>query len=440
MVKLRNYQEEIASKAVEVLKASGLVYLAMECRTGKTITALSVAQKYGAKSVLVVSKIKAIPSIKADYEALHPSFSLEVVNYESASKAKGAYDLVLLDEAHTLGAFPKPSKRTQVLKGLCAGLPIVFMSGTPTPESYSQLYHQLFVSSFSPFKEYVNFYKWAKRYVTVKQRIINGYTVNDYSDANKYAIDSVTKHLFLSYTQEEAGFSTNIVENILEVKMNASTKSLFDELRRNKVADRPFLPMPLLADTPAKMLLKLHQISSGTIVCGNGEHIVLDGSKAEFIKTHFKGQKIAVFYIYKAEEKLLKNRFPNWTDSPEEFQASADKVFISQVRRAREGVRLDTADALIFLNLEYSYLSYEQGKNRLVSKERKEPANVYFLCSDFGVEKEILNAVHGKKDFTLSYYYKRNHTYNSKIKNKTHFSPYNELKRTYPYNYTPNEK
>lgn len=439
MVKLRNYQEEISSKAVEILKAYGLVYLAMECRTGKTITALSVARKYGAKSVLVISKIKALPSIKADYEALRPSFSLDVINYESASKAKGTYDLVLLDEAHTLGAFPKPSKRTQVLKELCAGLPIIFMSGTPTPESYSQLYHQFFVSPFSPFREYANFYKWAKRYVAVRQRIINGYTVNDYSDANKYAIDSVTKHLFLSYTQEEAGFSTNIVENILEVRMKASTKNLFDELRRNKVADHPALPMPLLADTPAKMLLKLHQISSGTIVCGE-DHIVLDRSKAEFIKTRFRGQKIAVFYIYKAEEALLKHCFPNWTESPEDFQASTDKVFISQVRRAREGVRLDTADALIFLNLEYSYLSYEQGKNRLVSKERKEPANVYFLCSDFGVEKEILNAVHGKKDFTLSYYYKHNHTNGCKIQNKAVFNPYNELKHNNPYNYTPNAK
>lgn len=428
MVKLRNYQEEISSNAVGIIKTNGLVYLAMECRTGKTITAMSVAQKYGAKSVLVVSKIKAIPSIKADYEALRPSFKLDVVNYESAKKAKGKYDLVILDEAHTLGAFPKPSKRTEVLKEFCDGLPIIFMSGTPTPESYSQLYHQFYVSSFSPFKEYKTFYKWAKMFVTVRQRIINGYTVNDYSDANKHAVENATKHLFLSYTQDEAGFSSDIIERTLEVKMKASTKALFDELRKNKVADHPNIPLPLVADTPAKMLLKLHQISSGTIVCGNGKHVVLDRSKAEFIKSHFRGQKIAIFYIYRAEEEMLKGCFPNWTESPEDFQASTDKVFISQVRRAREGVRLDTADALIFFNLEYSYLSYEQGKNRLVSKERKEPANVFFLCSDFGVEKEILNAVHGKMNFTLSYYHKHNPLSVRKIQNKAVFSLYNELK------------
>ena len=61
-------------------------------------------------------------------------------------------------------------------------------------------------------------------------------------------------------------------------------------------------------------------------------------------------------------------------------------------------MRLDTANALIFFNLEFSYLSYEQGKNRLVSKERTSPADVYFLCSDCGIESKILEAVHGKDD------------------------------------------
>ena len=122
------------------------------------------------------------------------------------------------------------------------------------------------------------------------------------------------------------------------------------------------------------------------------------------MKGYFKDRKIALFYVYQSEAELLQSVFPNWTDSPEEFQASSNKVFISQVRRAREGVRLDTANALIFFNLEFSYLSYEQGRNRLDSKERTSPADVYFLCSDCGIESKILEAVHGKMDFTLSWF------------------------------------
>ena len=47
---LRDYQIEIANKGVEILTNNNLVYLAMEVRTGKTITSLEIAKLYGAKN------------------------------------------------------------------------------------------------------------------------------------------------------------------------------------------------------------------------------------------------------------------------------------------------------------------------------------------------------------------------------------------------------
>lgn len=403
MLELRDYQNAIAMQAAQLLARHNMCYLAMECRTGKTLTALATALLYGAKSVLVVSKVKALPSIYADYNLMKPSFDMDAINYESAHKCLGKeYDLIILDEAHSLGAFPKPSQRTKVIKELAAGLPIIYLSGTPTPESFSQLYHQFWVSSFSPFKAFPNFYKWAKSFVYPVQRVINGHTINDYSKAHKDKIDRLTKHLFIDYSQEEAGFDAKIVEHTLEVAMSEWTANAIARLKRDRVIG--WNDVSILGDTPAKLMTKLHQLSSGSVIDENGEHIITDYSKAAYIRDYFHGKKIAVFYVYQTEAELLKKAFPNWTDSPEEFQQSKDKVFIGQVRSAREGVRLDTADALIFYNLEYSYLSYEQGKNRLSSKERQSPAQVYFVCSDCGIEKDILEAVHGKMDFTYSYF------------------------------------
>lgn len=405
-MKLRDYQNDIAIKAAYKLLAFDTCYLSMECRTGKTITALSAADYFDAKRVLFITKLKAIPSIKADYEALKPmSFVLDVINYESAHKAKGGYDLVIIDEAHSLGAYPKPSKRTQEIKKICEGLPVLFLSGTPSPESYSQLYHQFWVCSSSPWKAHKTFYKWAKAYVNIKQKKINGYLINDYSHADKAKIDQDTKDLFISYSQEQAGFDVKINEHILTVPMNEQTGRLIDTMRSSLMVEID--GNAILGDSPAKLLTKLHQLSSGTVIAENGLHLTFDRSKAEFTRREFAGKKIALFYVYQSEAELLQSVFPNWTDSPEVFQASTDKVFISQVRRAREGVRLDTADALLFFNLEFSYLSYEQGRNRLVSKERTDPAEVYFLCSDCGIESKILEAVHGKQDFTLSWFNKK---------------------------------
>ena len=408
MIELRDYQEQISAEASLILSGIGCCYLSMECRTGKTITALITAHKYGAKSVLFITKKKAMASIKKDYDALRNAtidYAMDIVNHESAHKMQGEYDLVIIDEAHALGAYPAPSKKAQRIKRLCKGLPVIFMTGTPSPESYSQLFHQFWVCDYSPWKEYRNFHAWAKKYVGVRDVYINGNWRKDYSCAYVDLILRDINALMFSYTQEEAGFKTEIEENVLTVPMSMQTNRLLKEIYKNKVA---YVRDDIVieADTPAKLLTKMHQLLSGTVISSDNTHLILDKSKALFAKDYFKGKKIAIFYAYQTEADLLHEIFPNWTENPEEFQASTDKTFICQVRRAREGVRLDSADALVFYNLEYSYLSYEQGRNRIASMERETPCEVYFLCSDCGIESDILKAVHGKSDFTLSWYKK----------------------------------
>ena len=135
-MKFRDYQEEIIDKGVDVLGEHGFVYLAMEVRTGKTLTSLGIAKEMGATRVLFITKKKAISSIEADYQMLKPSFTLEVINYESLHKTEGSFDLVVLDEAHSLGAFPKPSKRAKQVK-------IIIQKNDPN--SYSIHYSNLSV-------------------------------------------------------------------------------------------------------------------------------------------------------------------------------------------------------------------------------------------------------------------------------------------------------
>jgi superfamily II DNA or RNA helicase len=119
---------------------------------------LAAANKYGAKEVLLLTKKKAIKSIQNDYEALQPGFNLYVTNYEAAhTLITMQFDLIILDEAHSLGQFPIIAERTKLVNKICEGKPIIYLSGTPTPESYSQIFHQLHCSSFSPFKEYKSF-------------------------------------------------------------------------------------------------------------------------------------------------------------------------------------------------------------------------------------------------------------------------------------------
>ena len=114
-MKFRKYQSEIIDKAFDVLVKYGFVYLSMQVRTGKTLTAMGTAQKLGVDNMLFVTKKKAISSIEDDYKLLSPKFHLTVINYESLHKVAGKYECIVLDEAHGMGAYPKPSKRTKMI-------------------------------------------------------------------------------------------------------------------------------------------------------------------------------------------------------------------------------------------------------------------------------------------------------------------------------------
>lgn len=397
---LREYQNTISDQAADTLKQYGLVYLSMEVRTGKSITAMETARKYGALRVLFVSKLKALKSIEND--SLHfPSLEVVAVNYESLHKVTGTFDLIIADEAHTLGAFPKVSKRTTELKKIATGKPIIFLSGTPSPESYSQLYHQFFVSSSSPFKDYKNFYKWANEFVIKKTRFVFNRQINDYSIAKKELIDTYTKHLFISYTQQEAGFDVSITEKVLSVPM-LKVMPLIKALHTDKIIS--IFGREILADTAVKEMSKVQQLCGGSVIDEQGEAVILDYSKAEYIRDNFKGQKIAIFYKFKAEFDILTKILPNYTTSPETFQQSTDKVYLGQFVSSREGIRLDTADAILFYGIDFSYLSYEQSKNRIISKERTKEAVLYWIFAENGIEEKIYIAVRNKENYTSSYF------------------------------------
>lgn len=405
---LRDYQIEISDKAVDLLKKHKIVYLAMQVRTGKTLTAFATAFKYGACNVLFVTKKKAKADIMA--QVLDSGFTydrIDVTNYEQLSKYEPIYDIVIIDEAHSIGAFPKPTSRTKALKEICLNTPIIYLSGTPSPESFSQLYHQFWVSSYSPFKQYGNFYAWVRSgFVDVKQRRFNGLLVNDYKHANLEKIKQMTDHLFINFSQEDAGFKSYVDETILYVKMMPEVYRLADYLKKHKVAKNSDGDV-ILGDTEVKLMNKLHQIYSGTVIVDEPTqgHKVLDYTKVEFIKDYFKGKKIAIYYKFKAELTMLNWVFTNKiTFDPKAFNESEDLIFVSQIVAGREGINLSSADALIFLNIDFSAVSYWQTRARLQTKDREKESKIYYIFSVGGIEEKIHKAVSNKQNYTLQYF------------------------------------
>jgi len=404
-IKFRDYQKKIIVDASTKILMNGFIYLTMEVRTGKTLTSLGIAQLLNRKKLLFVTKKKAISSIESDYELLNPDFDLTTVNYESLHKIEDRdFDLIVLDEAHGMGAFPKPSKRAKQVKDILttSNADVILLSGTPTPESYSQMYHQVYGIKNNPFKDYTNFYKFSKRYVNVKQRKINGLYINDYHGGLQSILDEM-KPYTISYSQKEAGFKVDTREHTLEVVMKPITYQLTKKLKKDLVVEGK--DETILGDTPVKLMMKLHQLFSGTIKFESGNSTIIDHSKAEYIYDNFCTQKIGIFYKFKEELKALKEIYGDQLCTDLSVFEDTDKSIALQIVSGREGISLRKADALVYYNIDFSATSYWQSRDRMTTKDRLE-SDVYWVFAKDGIEKEIYKAVTKKKDYTVNHFKK----------------------------------
>jgi hypothetical protein len=403
-MEFREYQKEIIEKALKIIDVKKFIYLSMEVRTGKTLTSLGILDKIkNINKVLFITKKKAITSIYEDFKMLKPNYELFVINYESLHKIdERGWDAIVCDESHSMGAFPKPSKRAKQVKQLIINNNpyVIFLSGTPTPESFSQMYHQVYGLKTNPFREYSNFYKFSKDYVLVKQKRIGSFMVNDYSSGKQEILDKMNPFT-ISYTQREAGFKSKINEDIIYVDAPDIIMNLCSKLKKDLVIEGK--EDVILADTGVKLMQKLHQMYSGTVKFESGKSMVLDTFKAQFIYDNFCTQKIGIFYKFKEELNAIKKVYGDNICTDLETFDSTDKSIALQIVSGREGISLKKADILLYYNIDFSATSYWQSRDRMTTKNRLEN-KVVWVFTKGGIEPDIYKAVSKKKDYTLRHF------------------------------------
>lgn len=417
-MKLKQYQEQLIDKALAVLYRHRLVYLAMETRTGKTpvslLTAARIAQDIDTGTITFITKKSVIPSIEKAYCELSPNYpelariNLEVISMDSIHHLEKKPRVLIVDEAHSFGAYPKPSQRAKSLRAVSQGCIVIYLSATPTPESYSQIYHQLWAahSTSGLVYGYDTFYKWAQRFVSIKQkRIAAGRSINDYSFAHIEMIKPYLDELSVSITQAEAGFAIHEVkEHVYPIEMPPEIAQAIKSITKDQLCT--INGITITAPTAAAKMSKIHQLCSGSIIADDGNGMIVSRHKAGKIKFLLNlYSKLAIYYKYIQErEMLIEVLGTRATESPEEFEASQDKVFIGQYLSKREGINLYSADAIVMFNIDFAYVSYVQTKNRIINMNREKPAHLIWLFTKGGIEEKIHRQVSKKKNFTETYF------------------------------------
>lgn len=416
MIELKDYQQKIVDEGFEKLKKHNFLYIAAEMRTGKTLMSLSILNlDPSVNNVLFVTVKKAIPSINKDYSLLNPNFKISVINYESVQRYKDeVFDAVVFDEAQSLGAFPKPSNKTvecfKILKK-CRDHYVIFLSGTPSIESSSQLFHQLFMVSSHPFREFKNFYAWHKEWgIHNMIRGAGGMPRVDYS-LTKDFIKEYLEPASVTITKKDANF--NHYEPMIEcvsVPLSTSTMEIYNSIKQKglyiKESDE------VIADSAVKVVGKLSQVTGGSVITEAGNLLFTSLAKVKAVQTiREQYESIVIFYKYQGDRELLKSHLGKYTEDPEEWRQNLSTPLLLQVKSGSRGVDLSQADIQVYYSLDFSGEAFVQGIDRQAHMNRTKPYVIKILIAvDENhkplIDSYIFNAVSSKKDFNVALYKK----------------------------------
>jgi len=375
------HQNRMALEALSILKEHGLVYLACEERTGKTLTAILAAEMTPAKKVLVITKKKALDGWW-DALANYPvKKDWAVVNYHQAHKVDVSdTSLIILDESHNyISSYPKPGKIWKQLAPKCgAGRRLIYISATPYAQGAQMLYHQLKLSSFSPWVQFSNFYNWFRVYGKPYTKEINGIPIQQYDRAHTDKILADVEHLFITATREELGFDFEPVDKTHWIELEPTTKAVYNELLEHQLIE--LRAGTLVCDTKSKLRAALHMLEGGTAKIDDQRVVLANEEKIQYIKNTFgDSPELVIMYNFIAEREKLEKHFKH--------------ALLLQATSYAEGVDLHEYDTLVIYSQDYSTARHTQRRARQANKNRAKPITVHYLLVKKGISEQVYKTV-----------------------------------------------
>lgn len=385
-------QIELAVQGYHILKEEMIVYLAMEERTGKTLTAILIAEMCSnVETVVVCTTAKALKGWEETLQNYIAIKDIHLTTYGKAGKLTIDPDLVILDEAHKyISGIPKPARgRVKpsatwlAVNKITKDKPIIYLSATPHAQGYQMLYQQFALSTWSPFVGYKDFFVWFNRFGIPETIYVSGREVPQYTNVKASEVKPLVDHLFITKTRKELGFDFEPVDKVHYVELSEETKLAYNTLMKDKCLELEKDEW-LIADTPMKLRCALHMLEGGGTKIGTQNEpiyrLLNNCEKINYIKAVWGDvSSVVVFYNYKVEKIKLENNFRHAT--------------ILQATAYAEGVDLSEYETLIVYSQDFSTARHTQRRARQANRARDTEIIVHYLLVKDAVSEQVYETV-----------------------------------------------
>ena len=379
------HQIELANEGYEILKKHMIVYLATEERTGKTLASIMIAEMCDIKTVLVLTKKKALE--EGGWQDTLKQFPHDkkytITNYHQCRKFSRP-DLLILDESHNYisGCPDQPILQKYIQEHISHQVPIIYLSATPHAQGYQMLYHQFALSSWSPWRKYNNFRHWFTRYGIPSTVWVNSRERAIYTKTHEDLVLPDIQHFFITKTRKELNFPHEPVDELHYIELDQSTKDIYNELLKDKMYEWHSHQKEciLLCDSPMKLRASLHMLEGGVAKIEDEYLILRNCEKIDYIMTTWGDtEDLVIYYQYIAEGRKLRHYFK--------------KATILQGTSNAEGIDLAHKDTIVIYSQDFSTARHSQRRARQAAKHRDRPITVHFLLVKKATSAQVYKTV-----------------------------------------------
>ncbi|MCH9740364.1 MAG: DEAD/DEAH box helicase family protein [Epsilonproteobacteria bacterium] len=401
-LELMPHQQQGIVDIIEKLEKYKLAYNGWEERTGKTLPTILAANRIAdGQDILVLVKSKdAIKdwedqiSEARELETINSMFIVESFRTNNKQIIGSKYGCYILDEPHlNIASYPKPSICWKTLKrGLDGNTFMIYLSATPHPNSYCQMFHQLKLSDNSVFSNYENFYKWFNDYGQIAEKFVrHGVPVKVYDDVKS---PELVKRLIAPYfihhvTREDAGYEHEPEDILHYVELSTNTKLVLNNIKDKK--KRIFnlknngIEYQLVYDKASVRAHNLYMIENGVLKIDDNNYLTLSNrEKIDYILDNFGDNENTIIMCYYTKELIkLKEAFKNAT--------------IVSSEKYAEGCDLYQFEHLIVYSQSWRPGKFVQRRARQCNMKRETPIKVHYLLVKNGVSHRVYTTLLSKK-------------------------------------------
>ena len=440
------HQREAVAAAMQHFTRGGRGFaLLMEMGCGKTLAALELAARLHTTStvgrVLVVAPSSVVPVWTREITAFLPGAEsrellgtrakrlealeqlawcqsqgapliVAVVNYESAWRleaeiARWSPDMVIADESQRIKGHATKQTKGVTRIGRVADYRLA-LSGTPVTNGPLDVFAQwrfLDESVFGP-----SYYAFRARYAVMGG--FEGKQVVGYR-----ALDELTRRAHrIAYrvTKADALDLPETTDVTVPVALSAPERRAYDQLARESVAE--FDGAEVSVTNVLTRLLRLQQITSGSVPADDGKVVELGASKidaaVELVEDAVSGGgKVVVFCRFRAEIERIAAMVPGALvltgDTPQaergelvcRFQQDADaRVLIAQIQVGGAGITLTAASTMVFCSTSFNYAETQQARARIHRIGQHSACTYYHVVATDTVDELIQEAIARKED------------------------------------------